>query len=50
MTPKTTPPTAVDVNRMKRQFALKHGGSTPPPPHVRKFESALAKAAAKGSR
>ncbi len=42
-----TPPTVTDAARMKSSFARKNGGATPPPNHVRRIESAAAKAAVK---
>lgn len=41
-------PTVADVARMKSGYAKTLGGSTPPPQHVRRIESAASKAAAKG--
>jgi len=43
-------PKVADVARMKSGFAKSHGGSTPPPPHVRRIERSAAKAAAKGGK
>ncbi len=39
-----------DVRRMKSDFAKKHGGATPPPPHVRRIESAVARRKASEGR
>lgn len=43
-------PTVGDVARMKSGFAQKQGGATPPPPHIRRIESAASKAATKASK
>ena len=43
-------PTSADVARMKSGFAKSHGGSTPPPPYVRRIERSAAKTEAKGGR
>lgn len=46
----TIPPTVADVARMKHSHATKPGAPASPPAHVRRIESAAAKATTKSRR